>query len=90
MSFDINASKNLTNVQASAKSCPGGGGNTGYFQRGNDEDEPQLRFKKDYPEDSFEKQDYFDEIQDQSFLTIFKNLIMDLIDFIKSFFNPQS
>ncbi len=89
MSFDVNASRNLSNVQASAKSCPGGGGNTGYFQRGNEEEQAQLGFAKDYPDDSFEKQEILDEIQNQSFLTIFKNLFLDFIEMIKNLFKKQ-
>ena len=55
MSFDFNPIGNLSNVQASSKTTEGGGGNTGYFQRGKkDEEEINLKFAKDYPEDSFE------------------------------------
>ena len=56
MSFDINPSRNLSNVQASHKSTDGGAGNTGYFQRGEYE-EINLGFAKDYPNDSFSKED---------------------------------
>ena len=87
MSFDFGPMQNLSNVQASHKSCAGGGGNTGYFQRGQKEEEENLDFKtKDYPEDSFEHQGTLDEIQNQSFLDIIKNLFNDFIEMIKGFF----
>lgn len=56
MSFDFGPMQNLSNVQASHKSCAGGGGNTGYFERGQkDEDEALLNFSsEEYPPDSFE------------------------------------
>ena len=55
MSFDINFStKNLSNVQASAKSQDGGAGNTGYFSRDKEEN-LGLHFAKDWENDSFEK-----------------------------------
>ena len=86
MSFDFGPMQNLSNVQASHKSCAGGGGNTGYFQRGEKEEE-ELNFKtEDYPEDSFEHQGTLDEIQNQSFLDIIKNLFSDFIELIKGFF----
>ena len=47
MSFDVSPNVNLTNVQASHKSTDGGGGNTGYFQRGESEEESQALFKKE-------------------------------------------
>ena len=87
MSFDFGPMQNLSNVQASHKSCAGGGGNTGYFQRGQKEEEENLDFKtKDYPDDSFEHQGTLDEIQNQSFLDIIKNLFNDFIEMIKGFF----
>ena len=47
MSFNFGPMQNLSNVQASSKSTPGGGGNTGYFQRGKkDEDDVNLGFAK--------------------------------------------
>ena len=83
MSFDINPNRNLSNVQASSKTTAGGGGNTGYFQR-NQEEEP-IEFAKDYPEDSFEKQGY-EPIEEESLISIIKNLILDFINSIKNFF----
>ena len=88
MSFDFNPIGNLSNVQASHKSCDGGGGNTGYFQRGKKEEE-EIDFSsvKDYPEDSFEKEDEIEEeIQSQKFLDIIKNLFSDLFECIKKIF----
>lgn len=88
MSFNFGPMQNLSNVQASAKSCPGGGGNTGYFKRGKaEEDEASLGFAKDYPDDSFEKDGTLDEIQSQSFSDIIKNLIFDFIEWIKGIFS---
>ena len=86
MSFDFNPIGNLSNVQASSKTTEGGGGNTGYFQRGKKEEETNLGFAKDYPEDSFEQSGTLDEIQNQSFLDIIKGLFLDLIEAIKGFF----
>ena len=86
MSFNFGPLNNLSNVQASAKSCAGGGGNTGYFERGKKEEE-DLNFKtEDYPDDSFEHQGTLDEIQNQSFITIIKNLFLDFVEAIKNFF----
>ncbi|MBE7707753.1 MAG: hypothetical protein E7Z88_03480 [Cyanobacteria bacterium SIG27] len=87
MSFDFGPMQNLSNVQASAKSCAGGGGNTGYFKRGQaSEEEADIGFSKDYPEDSFEYEGSLDEIQKQSFIDIIKNLFLDFIEMIKGFF----
>lgn len=87
MSFDFGPMQNLSNVQASHKSCAGGGGNTGYFKRGQaDDDEQDLGFAKDYPDDSFEKEGTLDEIQQQSFLEIIKNLFSDIFEAIKGLF----
>jgi len=86
MSFDFNPIGNLSNVQASSKTTEGGGGNTGYFQRGQKEEEVELGFARDYPEDSFEHQGTLDEIQNQSFLDIIKNLFLDFIEAIKNLF----
>jgi len=86
MSFDFNPIGNLSNVQASAKSQEGGGGNTGYFRRGQKEEETNLGFAKDYPEDSFEQSGSLDEIQNQSFVEIIKSLFLDLFEAIKGFF----
>ena len=88
MSFNFGPMQNLSNVQASAKSCAGGGGNTGYFQRGTkDEEEIDIGFAKDYPEDSFEKEGTLDEIQNESFFEIIKNLFLDFIGAIKKLFS---
>lgn len=87
MSFDFGPMQNLSNVQASAKSCAGGGGNTGYFKRGkSSEEETESTFTKDYPEDSFEYEGSLEEIQKESFLNIIKSLFVDFIEFIKSLF----
>ncbi len=84
MSFDINSSRNLSNVQASSKTTGGGAGNTGYFQRGENEEET-LEFAKDYPEDTFEKQEE-EIIEEDSLISIIKNLVLDFITAIKNFF----
>ena len=86
MSFDFGPMQNLSNVQASAKSCAGGGGNTGYFRRGQGQQEEDLGFAKDYPDDSFEHEGSLDEIQNQTFVDIIKNLFLDFIEMIKGFF----
>ena len=88
MSFNFGPMQNLSNVQASHKSTPGGGGNTGYFQRGKKEenDDIDLGFAKDYPEDSFESRETLEEIQEQSFFDIIKNLFLDFIESIKGLF----
>ena len=44
MSFNFGPMQNLSNVQASHKSTPGGGGNTGYFKRGQ-KDEEDIKVK---------------------------------------------
>lgn len=85
MSFDVTSNISLSNVQASAKSCPGGGGNTGYFQR-NGEEEEQQKKAKDYSNDSFEKQEVLKEIEEESFAVIFLNLFKDIIEAIGNFF----
>ncbi len=86
MSFDMNlvSSKNLTNVQASAKSQDGGAGNTGYFMRGEEED-VGLRFK-DQGTDIFEKTKVVEQEEEESFLALFLKFIEDLIETIKKFF----
>ena len=85
MSFNFGPMQNLSNVQASSKSTPGGGGNTGYFKRGKkNEEEVNLGFARDYSEDSFEQKENLEEIQEQSFLDIIKNLFLDLIEAIKN------
>ncbi len=85
MSFDFNPMQNLSNVQASSKACAGGGGNTGYFKRGESEEE-NIEFPRDYPDDSFERQEDADEIQKESLLSIIKGLFLDFVDWIKSLF----
>jgi len=85
-SFNIPNSRPMIQESQSMKNN-GGGGNTGYFQRGQKEEEENLDFKtKDYPDDSFEHQGTLDEIQNQSFLDIIKNLFNDFIEMIKGFF----
>ncbi len=89
MSFDINPpSRNLSNVQASAGSCPGGGGNTGYFNRRGAKEEPELKFAKNYPEDSFEMVD-FEEEKDESFVDFIKGLFKSFVDKIKNLFKRK-
>ena len=89
MSFDFGPMQNLSNVQASHKATPGGGGNTGYFKRGQKEEENiNLGFAKDYPDDSFEYIEE-DEIQKQSFFEILKSLFLDFVEFIKKLFSKK-
>lgn len=88
MSFDINPpTRNLSNVQASAKSCSGGGGNTGYFRRDEgEEDEVKLSFK-DTGSDSFVKEEVvLDEVDEEGFLDFLKRIFADFIKAIKSIF----
>ena len=86
MSFEINPNRNLSNVQASHKSTDGGAGNTGYFQRG-EEEEINLGFAKDYPNDSFSKEDVvFEEEDSESLLDFLKKLFKDIINSIKKLF----
>lgn len=88
MSFDFNPIGNLSNVQASSKTTQGGGGNTGYFKREEEDEEFNFKKTKDYPEDSFEKtEEIIGEIQEQSFLTILKNLLLDFLNWLKSLFS---
>ncbi len=87
MSFDINPPRNnLSNVQASSKASEGGGGNTGYFRRDGDEEESSFNFKKDFEGDSFVREENLEEVKEQSFFEIIKNLFLDLIEAIKNFF----
>lgn len=87
MSFDINPpSRNLSNVQASQGSCPGGGGNTGYFRRGKKEEDVDLHFASDYPEDSFEKMDILNEDSKTPLLDAIFSFFNKIFDKIKSFF----
>ena len=82
MSFDINPSRNLSNVQASHKSTDGGAGNTGYFQREEGE-EVNLGFAKDYPNDSFTKEEVVLE-EDDDGEGLFEILVRILKEFIES------
>ena len=85
MSFDINPpSRNLSNVQASAKSQDGGAGNTGYFMRGQQEEDTGFRFR-DTGSDSFERSNAGEE-EDTGFLTLFLRFLEELIEKIKAFF----
>ena len=85
MSFEMNlVSKNLSNVQASAKSQDGGAGNTGYFMRGEEED-VGFRFKELGP-DVFEKKNTIEEEVEESLLTLFLRFIEKIIDKIKLIF----
>ena len=86
MSFDFNPiGQNLSNVQASSKTTSGGGGNTGYFQRGAQEEEEILEFPKEYPDDSFEREE-IEEQEEESLISIIKNLIFSLFEAIKKLF----
>ena len=88
MSFDMNLiTKNLSNVQASAKSQDGGAGNTGYFMRGEQDEDLGIRFK-DSGSDIFEKaKDTSQEEEDtQSLLSLFLEFIEKIIDKIKALF----
>jgi len=86
MSFEINPSRNLSNVQASHKSTDGGAGNTGYFQRG-EEEEINLGFAKDYPNDSFTKEDVvFEEDDGESLWEFLVRIFKEFIDSIKKLF----
>ena len=86
MSFEMNlVSKNLSNVQASAKSQDGGAGNTGYFMRGQKEEDIGLKFK-DTGTDIFDKSEQVQEEDEQSLLDLFFKFIEDLIDKIKKLF----
>ena len=86
MSFEINPSRNLSNVQASHKSTDGGAGNTGYFQRG-EEEEINLGFAKDYPNDSFTKEDIVLEEDDgESLWAYLIKIFKEFLDSIKKLF----
>jgi len=90
MSFDITPpSKNLSNVQASAQTSDGGAGNTGYFQR-NEEEDLGLRFAKDYPNDSFEKEKPEIDKESVSFVQVLLDLIDKFINLIKTLFKFKS
>lgn len=88
MSFDFSPNVNLTNVQASHKSTDGGAGNTGYFQRGND-DTSQSLFKKEELFDSFSSSEkkQFSEEEDLTFFELIKKYICLLIKNIKAALN---
>lgn len=85
MSFDFGPMQNLSNVQASHKSCAGGGGNTGYFQRGKkDEDEALLNFNtEEYPPDSFEHMELDLEEEKKDFWTNVKLLFKKIFSALK-------
>lgn len=87
MSFDMNLiSKNLSNVQASAKSQDGGAGNTGYFMRGKKEEDIGLKFK-DSSIDFFDKSELIEQEEEISLLEMFLKFIENLISKIKAIFN---
>ena len=87
MSFDFGPMQNLSNVQASSKTTQGGGGNTGYFRRGKkEEEEVDLGFAKDYPEDSFEKEEDLTYESNQTLVEIIKQLFIDFFEAIKGLF----
>ena len=86
MSFDINPSRNLSNVQASHKSSEGGAGNTGYFQR-EESEEINLGFAKDYPNDSFSKEEVvFEEEETESLWSFLIRIFKEFIASIKKLF----
>lgn len=87
MSFDMNfvTSKNLSNIQASAKSQDGGAGNTGYFMRGDSEEDIGFHFK-DTGVDFFDKSKEIDCEDELDLLTLFLRFIEKLIDKIKKIF----
>ena len=90
MSFDFNPVGNLSNVQASAKSCPGGGGNTGYFQRGKKEDDDTPHFKEEL--DCFEKVELEDiqEIEEkESFSEFLKKALIKIIVKLRRIFKKK-
>ena len=91
MSFDFGPMNNLSNVQASAKSCPGGGGNTGYFQRGKKEEDDTPKFKET-PDDCFEKVELSDieEINEEESLSeYFKKIFLKFLASIKKLFKKR-
>ena len=85
MSFDFSPNMNLSNVQASHKPSDGGGGNTGYFQRGNSEENNQYFFNKQDETDSFNLSITIDndEEQDAGFIETIKKLFYKLVEKIK-------
>ena len=86
MSFDINPSRNLSNVQASHKSNDGGAGNTGDFQR-EESEEINLGFAKDYPNDSFSKEEVvFEEEETESLWSFLVRIFKEFIASIKKLF----
>ena len=87
MAFDLTPlSKNLSNVQASAKTTDGGAGNTGYFSQENNE-ENEFHFKRDYEPDSFMKSQKVELLQedDVSISRIILDFIEKIIDKISNF-----
>ena len=89
MSFDTNLSlsRNLSNIQASAKSQDGGAGNTGYFMREEQDENVGLRFK-DTGIDFFDKSKPIEkEDDDIDLLAMFLRFIEKLIDKIKKLFS---
>lgn len=88
MSFDFSPNINLSNVQASHKSTDGGAGNTGYFQRGNDESSQSL-FKKEDLYDTFSssaKLQYSEE-EDLTFFELIKKYLYLFINKILAILN---
>jgi len=85
MSFDMNLAsvKNLSNVQASSKSQDGGAGNTGYFMRGESDENIGLYFK-DSESDFFDKSKPADNDEEElDLLTLFLRFVEKLINKIK-------
>ena len=91
MSFDITPpQRNLSNVQASQGSCPGGGGNTGYFRRDKKEDEEEVTYTKDIPEDTFQKyDDLFPTEETEGFFSILGKFFKSIFNKIKNIFSKK-
>ena len=90
MSFDMNlvSTKNLSNVQASSKSQDGGAGNTGYFMRGEQEENIGFHFK-DTGSDVFDKSSEVVEEEETDLLTLFLRFIEKIINKIKTLFKSS-
>lgn len=85
MSFDMGPMNNLSNVQKSAKTCSGGGGNTGYFARGKKDDDNLVEFSKDYPDDSFEKVT-LEDLQEENSSGFFDSIVQFFKKIFKKIF----
>ena len=89
MSFDINPpSRNLSNVQASAKSQDGGAGNTGYFMRGQKE-EAFVNLNEE-AEDTFARETDEELVVEEVTIGVFlRKLVLDIAKKILSFFKKK-